>query len=108
MGFFHALALPNRLAAVHFGHHDVHADQIVPLPSLPGRTKRLHGFPAVDGDMTFAVAGKEGLQQKPAGEVVFHQQHPQTLSPGCFWLSAEALNRSAEVWNLRPFRPARP
>ena len=27
----------------------------------------IHGFPAVDGDMTFAVAGKKKLQKQPAG-----------------------------------------
>ena len=77
MGGFNGAHLPNRLAAVHFGHHDVHADQIVSLPSLKGGAKRVHGFPAVDGDVTFAVAGKEGLEQQPAGEVVFHQKHPK-------------------------------
>ena len=45
--------------------------------SLQGGAKRVHGFPAVDRDVTFAVAGKKGLQQKPAGEIVFHQKHPQ-------------------------------
>ena len=56
---------------------DVHADQIVGLRSFQRGTKRLDCFSAVYGDVTFAVAGKECLEQKPAGEVVFHQKHSQ-------------------------------
>ena len=52
------------------------------LPSLQGGANRFHGFPAVHRDMTFAVAGKKGLQQEPAGEIVFHQKHPQRRAAG--------------------------
>ena len=57
-------------AAIHFGHHDIHANQTVALSSLKRISNSLHGFPAVHGDVAVAVPGKEGLLHKTAGRLV--------------------------------------
>ena len=60
MRILHCPQRSQSFGPVHFGHHDVHANQIVSRPLTEPRAICLDGFPAVHGDMTPAVTGEKG------------------------------------------------
>ena len=65
---------PHSIYAVYVGHHNVHTDHMVALAVFQCGPKCPDGFAAVHGNMTFALTGKDGFEDKPSGEVIFDEQ----------------------------------
>jgi len=64
----------NRSLAVHFGHHDIHANQVVRIPIRLRQTKSI--------DCLFAINGYVALPYGLTGSLHFHafRRTPTTLS----------------------------
>ena len=68
------------LLPVHFGHHDIEADEVVGVFGAKGHPNGFDGFPAIGRTVYRAKTLEELLEEKAAGKIVVHDQGFQSIS----------------------------